>query len=222
MKRILRILTLLAYCLPFAFFVETCVGSDTKVAFNTEEMTHHRQEAITYEQQKRWRDSITAIEHNDSLRPQFNQAAPADSANIDTTQAVIHTSVISDSEKPSTLNKSLWWFYAAWQHIKSPTEQSLSGIGTIFAYKNIAGKLLIAGSFILSLILLLNLRIFNTKKRKITLFALNIGLLISFLVLSLLSSVSLLWGFWITLILLFVQLYQETMERPSDEQKIDA
>ena len=151
----------------------------------------------------------------------FMQASvsAADSAHKDSSSRTAASSAsVKEKNSNSMFTNAGWTMYQVWERIKRPTDSSLSGIGTIFDYKNPVGKLLIGLSFLISLIVLINPKRIRTKKWQETLLSVNILLLITYLVVSLLSSVSLRWGFWLLLILLFVQLYREVVNAGTLEE----
>lgn len=213
MKTFLRILTVLCYCLPFTFFVRTCIGPEMKPAYNKNEVEINKQAARSYEKQKHLQDSIAALSVTDSLQPRLSKASVQDTVHANAPVKTTPSQVAPEKQSKfkSTLNNTWWTIYSLWERIKMPTDTSLSGIGTIFNYKNVFGKILIGLSFILSLLLLFNVKFTRLHKREVILLASNILLLVIFLIVSLLTSVSLLWGFWLLLIVLFTQLYQEVM-----------
>lgn len=215
MKIFLRILTLVCYFLPFTFFVKTCVGPEMKLAYNKNEVVINKEAAITYEKQKHIQDSIVAQHMSDTSQDHLSQAPAKDTLKTDTAQKSASSNVPPEKQSKfkSKLNNFVWSLYSVWERVKMPTDNSLSGIGTIFSYKNIFGKILVGLSFIISLLLLFNTKYIKTGRRKTLLLASNISLLIIFLVVSLLSSVSLLWGFWLLLILEFIQLYRSVVLR---------
>lgn len=215
MKTILRILTLVCYFLPFTFFVKTCVGPEMKLAYNKNEVVINKEAAITYEKQKHIQDSIVAQHMSDTSQDHLSQAPVKDTLKTYTAQKSASSNVPPEKQSKfkSKLNNFAWSLYSVWERVKMPTDNSLSGIGTIFSYKNIFGKILVGLSFIISLLLLFNTKYIKTGRRKTLLLASNISLLIIFLVVSLLSSVSLLWGFWLLLILEFIQLYRSVVLR---------
>jgi hypothetical protein len=188
------------------------------VAYNQRQLTVDKEAAISFEERKHLQDSIAALSP-DTLAPIQAQVAAADSVQKDSSQATVSPASGKGSEPNSTLTNAFWTVYQLWEWIKMPTESSLSGIGTIFNYKNLAGKLLVGISFLISFVLLINPRCIRMKKRKEILFGSNILLLITYLVISLLSSVSLRWGFWLLLILLFVQLYREVVVTEKTEEE---
>jgi len=219
MKLTLRILTVLCYCLPFTFFVRTCVGPEMELAYNQRQLAVNREAAISFEERKRLQDSIAALSP-DTLAPMQAQVVAADSLQKDSSSRTAVSTASGKGDKTnSTLTNAVWTMYRLWEWVKMPTDSSLSGIGTIFNYKNLAGKLLVGFSFLISLVLLINPKRIRIKKRQTVLYMANIALLITYLVVSLFSSVSLRWGFWLLLILLFVQLYREVVvtEKTEDE-----
>ncbi len=213
MKTFLRILTLVCYFLPFTFFVKTCVGSEMKLAYNKNEVVVNKEAAFTYEKQKHIQDSIVSLHMSDTSQDHLSQAPAIDTLKTDTAQKSASSNVPPEKQNKfkSKLNNFAWSLYSVWERVKTPTDASLSGIGTICSYKNIFGKILIGLSFIISLLLLFNTKYIKVGKRKTILLASNILSLIIFLVVSLLSSVSLLWGFWLLLILEFIQLYRSVV-----------
>lgn len=218
MKLTLRILTLVCYCLPFTFFVKTCVGPDMKPAYNQQQLEVNQREAANFEKRRHLLDSIAAL-GSDTLAPMQASVSAADSVHKDSSSRTAASSAsVKEKNSNSMFTNAGWTMYQVWERIKRPTDSSLSGIGTIFDYKNPVGKLLIGLSFLISLIVLINSKRIRTKKWQETLLIVNIVLLITYLVVSLLSSVSLRWGFWLLLILLFAQLYREVVNAGTSEE----
>jgi hypothetical protein len=192
-----------------------------KLAYNKNEVAVNKEAALTYEKQKHLHDSIVAQHVSDTSQDHFSQAPAIDTLKTDTAQKSIPSNVPPEKQSKfkSKLNNFAWSLYSVWERVKMPTDSSLSGIGTIFSYKNIFGKILVGLSFIITLLLLFNTKYIKTGRRKTLLLASNILLLIIFLVVSLLSSVSLLWGFWLLLILLFFELYTEVVTKSDATQE---
>jgi hypothetical protein len=188
------------------------------VAYNQRQLAVDKAAAISFEERKHLQDSIAALSP-DTLAPTKVQVAVADSMQRDSSQTAVSLASGKGSEPNSTLTNAFWTVYQLWEWIKMPTESSLSGIGTIFNYKNLAGKLLVGLSFLISFVLLINPRSIRMKKRVEILLGTDILLLLAYLVVSLLSSVSLRWGFWLLLILLFVQLYKEVVVTEKTEEE---
>jgi hypothetical protein len=88
-----------------------------------------------------------------------------------------------------------------------PTASSLSGIGTVYFHKNILGKATMAISLGLSILTLILWPLFDRKRLGTTIIVSNISILGVFILDSVLTDVSVLFGTWTLLFLLIAQLF---------------
>jgi hypothetical protein len=93
------------------------------------------------------------------------------------------------------------------------TDTSLSGIGSIFYFKNMTGKIAIAISLLISLILFATFKFLKSYKKKIYLLSVAALSLAIFIVDSFISNVTLLWGIWTLLGLILLQVILEFKTR---------
>jgi hypothetical protein len=90
-----------------------------------------------------------------------------------------------------------------------PTDYSLSGIGCLLLYKNTMGKIAIGISIALSFLTLFFWLLINKRKLGIYFIIGNITMILVFIIDSFVSNVDLLYGVWVLLFLLTVQLLTE-------------
>jgi hypothetical protein len=197
MKSTLRLLTLLCYFLPFTFFVVTCNGLELRMAYNKQEAKENEAAAMQAE----------VVDTTAANTTQTNIAGLVDSS-----KAVTFATNIGDStqHEPAPNNKGELW-QEVLSKILAPTETSLSAVGSIFYYKNLTGQVLVAISFLLSL--MLTLRIPRNKAFTHYALVVNILCLIGFVIDSVVSDVSLRWGVWLLFALLSLQLGIESYDR---------
>lgn len=94
-----------------------------------------------------------------------------------------------------------------------PTDSSLSGIGAVFYYKNLTGKVVIALSLLISLMMLLLFRFLRSQRVKYWLQLINVVCVVVLIVDSIISDVTLLWGSGVLLFLLLFQFFVGRGER---------
>jgi hypothetical protein len=190
---------MICYFLPFTFFLATCNGLELKIAY-------HKKEA----------DKNILIE--DSL----SRAVMVDSTQIgsagfsDTTSAIVSADSIPaevlSKDTAADASKESFIHRIAIKAIR-PTDSSLSAIGSIYYYKNLTGKIVIALSLLISLILLLVYKYLRSQKIKQYLLLANILCVAVFIADSFISEVTLLVGSWILLFLLVFQFLVEQKGR---------
>jgi hypothetical protein len=189
-----------------------------KPAYNQQQLEVNEREAAKFTERQHLLDSIAAL-GSDTLAPMMASVSTSDSLQNNTASRTVASSAsVKENKTNSGFANAGWTMYRIWERIQMPTDSSLSGIGTIFNYKNPAGKLLIGFSLFISLIMLINPKRIRTQKRQEILYIVNIFSLITYLVVSLFSSVSLRWGFWLLLVLLFVQLYRKVVKNDTAEE----
>ena len=138
----IRLLTLLSYFLPFVFFLSTCTSELTsKAAYNKEEAILNEREKI----EKQSSDLNLLLDKN----------------NIDDLKLELRSKINSNystSDNISNLNLEMQY------RLIMPTDYSVSAIGSIWFHKNIVGKISIALSLTLSLIILLFYKFLDKRK----------------------------------------------------------
>jgi hypothetical protein len=195
MKFSVRLLTIICYFLPFIFFLATCNGLELKIAYNKQEADKNILQA----------DSLSTAVAVDST--QIGSASFSDTTSATVPADSIPAEVLSkdtagDASKESFIHR------IAIKAIR-PTDSSLSAIGSIYYYKNLTGKIVIALSLLISLILLLVYNYLRSQKVKQYLLLVNILCVAVFIADSFISDVTLLWGSWTLLFLLLIQFLVE-------------
>lgn len=208
MRFILRFLISLSYLLPFTFFVVTCDRDDVKFSFNREEAEKN----IALERKYNESRKLEKAEETGIL---------VDTVGTNTKDTLARKALgINDSsevkgkgERDNSLNRL---FDRIMTRVLCPTKTSLSGIGSIFYFKNPLGKMIISICLGFSIILLIPIKLFKRKGiRFYSYLSLSI-LLMVLLIESVLSDVSLLWGFWVSLALTASEAFVEyTLNRKS-------
>ena len=83
-----------------------------------------------------------------------------------------------------------------------PTNNSISGIGSILLFPVLSGQIILGISFVLSLFLIFAWRFLKRKKRRLFLTGLNTILIVTLIMIGLLTNdVEFLWGVWLLLAL---------------------
>lgn len=172
----LKILTLVCYFLPFTFFVATCNEKGLTFSYNKTEAQKNNEQT---EHLSETAEDATAIAAQ--LMPEA----------LDTTAAV------PAQPEPEKMSNKIA------RHILAPTDTSLSGIGTLLYFKNMTGSIAVAISMLISLLLLF-IRLSSRYRKPLLL--LNLLCLAIFVTDCLLSGVTFLWGTWLLIILLILQL----------------
>ncbi len=192
MGRILRIVTVLCYFLPFTFFLVTCNGGWTA--------SYNRKEA----------DKNLALEKAERVQDTtVGQASVADtSVKLVTSDTV--TRVIYQEQKNSKSKELLNWIL---DKIMTPAQNALSGISSVYMYKNKEGKVLIAVSILLSLTTLFLWRFLKRKRIALAILLTNLFCFVALIVDSFSSQVTLLWGAWTIFALLIIQLGLEIRKK---------
>lgn len=192
----IRLLTLLSYFLPFIFYLSTCTNnSEAKIAFN-------KKDAIKNERER----SINELAYVDSLITNVDtNATNINAALTDLKAGIKNTYNYSDNFENLDQSFESLLFY--------PTNYSLSALGTIALHENMLGKITVSISLIISFLTLFFW--FFIHKRKIGLYVIttNLVTLVIFIVDCLITNVSMLYGVWVLLFLLLVQLLTELKER---------
>lgn len=182
----LRILTLACYFLPFVFCFTTCVDGVGRTAYN-------RADAIANE-----KDKVIA-EKKDLLEATANLIADkitvSDSA-IETTSETIKLLQEGDD---------------AW--LLNPTLTSVSAIGFVFTYENALPRIVIALSAFFSLICFFVWPWLKRKGFSVYLLSGNLFLLIIFFLYCLFSNITVLYGVYVLIFLLLVQLLSAVLDK---------
>lgn len=196
MKPTLRLLTILCYFLPFTFFMTTCNKFELYEAYNKKDAEKNILRAQQADQSGN--DTTTA----DTTQKSGN-------AVVDTSHAAISAKTDSadtlKNNETATTNKDSFWEKVE-MVIIMPTSSSLSGIGSIMFYKNISGVIFISLSFLLSLLLLFPWKFLKRKNARWYLLLADFICVLAFITDSFISEVTVLFGSWILLVLIAIQL----------------
>lgn len=189
MKFTLRFATLICYFLPFTFFMTTCNnGFELRFSYNQAEADKN------------------------ILQEKGSSIAVADTTKTDTVAQIALKDTIKITS--DTLPKSPYYGDKILKKIIMPTDTSLSGIGSVFYFKNLTGQIVIAISLLISIILLIAFKFLKSKRTKRFLLLTSLLCITIFIIDSLISSVTLLWGSWTLLALLLLQVILELNEMP--------
>lgn len=189
MRFTFRLLTILCYFLPFTFFLSTCNnGLELRFSYNQKEADSN----LILEQQSKTSTVDTTLYNYDTSITTVQDTTQQTKLN-DTTQ------LVSEATNKDDFGDKLF------KKVVMPTDKSLSGIGSIFYYKNLTGKIAIAVSLLISLILFIAFRFIKLKTRLYLLLTAVFCLLI-FIIDSFISNVTLLFGTWSLLFLLVLQI----------------
>jgi len=186
----IRLLTLLSYFLPFVFFLSTCTSdSVSKNAYNKDDALKNE-----YEKSNNSIHGIYAI--IDSINPN-NSEIEFENLRSQINMVYLNSSnIIYLKEELKT-------------KIIFPTNYSLSGIGSILIYKNTIGKIAIGISITLSFLTLVFWLLINKRRLGIYFIIGNMMMILIFGIDSFVSNIDLLYGVWVLLFLLIVQLLTE-------------
>jgi hypothetical protein len=198
MRFTLRLVTIFCYFLPFTFFLSTCNNlTDIRFPYNQKEADSNLLNAQQFESPTY---NSTQIENDTTSLIQASIIAQKNSS--DTTQVIQASTDTTSSLSDKLIQKILF-----------PTKTSLSGIGSVFYFKNLTGKIAIALNLIISLILLAAFKILKSTKTKLYLLSAGVLCLVIFIIDSYISHVTLLYGIWILFTLLLLQLKNEITDR---------
>lgn len=188
----IRLLTVLAYFLPFTFFFTTCTDIlSSEDSFNTDQAIINEAKV---DLAKKERVNIFLDSMNDN--------------NVDSVKSVIKEFIRINysSEKREFITQDLV------TKIFFPNNNSLSGIGVIYYFKNTLGQILISISLVLSILALFLLRFLSRKNiLKYVLYA-NIVTIICFVINCIYNSIDIRFGTWTLLALLISQLLHEIQQ----------
>jgi hypothetical protein len=200
MKFTLRLVTLICYFLPFTFFLTTCNnGLELRISYNQAEADKN----LLLE-----KESVKVAVADTA---QYDQSISVDAAKTDTVTQTLLTDTVKTST--DTLQKLIVYGDRILRMILFPTDTSLSGIGSILYFKNLIGQIAISICLLISLILFVAFKFLKSKKEKLYLLLIAVLCLTIFIVDSFISSVTLLWGSWILLVLLVLQLIIEYKDK---------
>ena len=188
----LRLLTLSCYFLPFVFFLHTCDdGIFSKDAFNKDDAIQNETEKLDWK-----KNDFKATCTNENF----------EGTKIDTIiNSYAEFSIYSDNIINLKIDVT--------DKLILPTPYSISGIGVMLFYKNMVGKIMIGISLFLSFITFTFWFFIRKKKLGIYIISLNFLSILIFQVICLASQVEMLYGLWVLLFLLFVQLLTEIQSR---------
>lgn len=185
-KLFLRIITVISYFLPFTFFLITCNGSDTKIAYNTTEAAKNEwlkkqiSETPVVEDSSILKDSLLSELANDQIKDTAHK--------------------IASQKREPLFSERLEKFVIA------PTDSSLSGVGSSVYFKNVVGRIFITCSIFLSLITLIFWRWLKKKSFNLIIQVINICFVAAFVITCFVSEVDILFGTWLLMILLLTHI----------------
>ena len=196
MRFTFRLLTILCYFLPFTFFLSTCNnGLELRFSYNQKEADSN----LILEQSATSTSTVDTTLNDTSI-------ATVQADTIEQTKLNDTMQLVSDANNKDDVGDKLF------RKLMMPTEKSLSGIGSIFYYKNLTGKIVMAISLLVSLIFLFAFKFLKLKTRLYLLLT-GVLCLLTFIVDSFFSDVTLLFGTWLLLFLLVLQLIKEFNDR---------
>jgi len=201
MKFTLRLVTVICYFLPFTFFLTTCNNGELIYSYN-------RNEA----------DKNILLE-SESSKVAVADTARHDTLSVETINADSSSQIIpNETGKTSydTSQKSTDYGAMIIGKLLYPTDTSLSGIGSVIFSKNLIGQIAIAISLLISLVLFVAFKFLKSQRTKLYLLLVGVLCLTIFIVDSIVSSVTLLWGSWTLLIVLILQLILEFKDMTKD------
>lgn len=184
-KFTLRLVTTLCYFLPFTFFFVTCQGLSIEFAYNEKEAERNILLAQAFREESELGTLETQPDTTIALTKNKTPEATSDTGATMSMLEAFRNKVVHQAIRP--------------------TNRSLSGISAILLFKTMTGKILLATSFLLLLTSLLAYKFFKGRSVDLYFLLVNSVLLTVFMIHSFGMEVSLLWGFWMTLFLLFVQ-----------------
>lgn len=175
-KLVLRILTIICYGLPCVFWFVSCDSMEFKYAYNQRDA------------------DLLAMK----TQAKMEEAMGGDTANVEVKRMFAEMSEDSLVKRRANFDQIVY-------KIIRPVKNSISALGAIVYFKNVAGKVAMAASFFISLFLLIAFRFLKTKLVVKNLLIINLLFLNVFIVDSFFSDVALLWGMWVLFIIVFLQ-----------------
>lgn len=186
----IRLLTVCCYFLPFIFFLSTCTdGRTSKEAFN-------KTEAIQNEQ-----------ERTDNKLMRIDELVNESDSTSKENMAARLKELDNRSDHSANLEAEVAFFFLM------PTPYSLSGIGVIYHHKNMIGSILMGISLAISLITLFVWPLLKRKNWSLAPLEANLIVNIAFFVDCLATDVTMLYGFYVLVFLLLIQLITEMQAR---------
>lgn len=185
--------------MPFTFFVATCNGPvEIRFAYNQKEAAKNISEELHLT------EAATAPE--DTM--QYQSTIAGDSFTAGPIE-------IPKDQNLTKENTSISDDYSTqiFRKIMMPAENSLSGIGAVFYFRNLTGKIAVAISLLISLIMLIAFRFLKSPIAKRYLLFASILCTILFISDSFMTDVTLKSGAWCLLLLLLIQLVLEYKEK---------
>jgi hypothetical protein len=186
-RLLLRIIIVISYFLPFTFFLVTCNGNDVRIAYNKAEAV--KNELIQKQIQQEQAAAKDSLVSKDSLLSELENDQSRDTA----------LKTASPKNEPLFSEKFE-------KFVIAPTDSSLSGIGSAVYFKNTPGRFFISCSIFLSIVTFIFWRLLTRKKLHKLTQLLNIFCAVGFIITCFASDVAILFGTWILLALLVLQL----------------
>lgn len=200
MKFLLRIITIICYFAPFTFFLVTCNGAfEMRFSYNKLEADSNEQEA------NELLEVNEIIDSSGQKELKLNDTAITDR---------VEQSLIEEKKEAPTdsLQRSTDFWDKVIRGILMPTDRSLSGIGAVFYFKNMPGKISIALSLLISMVLLVGFKLIKSQSTQQYLLSVALICLTVFIINSLISQVTLKWGCWTLFGLLILQIMLEVKQ----------
>lgn len=189
MRFTFRLATVLGFFMPCVFFIASC---NDGISFN---IAYNPSEADSLALQEQRAIEVYTIDTNST------------SFSLTTDSSSFIAPVNSYAETKQSAKTS--FAEDLLRKILFPTQQSLSGIGVIFYYKNTIGKIAIFICLLISLILCIGYKWITSYRTTFIGLVLSCTCMTVFVIVSFFSHVSLLWGTWLILFLILAQLIIE-------------
>ncbi len=189
----LRILSVLSYFLPFTFYLATCASDPGRSeAYNKEDAIRNEKR----ENQKKLDDINASINQIDTIKAANNVPIIRQLTEKVNRYYYRTDNIVNLDEDIGT-------------EIYLPTRYSASAIGLIIIGKSLLGVITVVISIFLSLITLILWRVFTKRRIGIYVISANILTISIFIIDCYFSKITILYGAWVLLSLLFAQLLTE-------------
>lgn len=175
----------------------TCNDFELHIAYNQQEL-----DSIAKIPSTATKDTLINEISTDSSVAYNNDSLPK--------QALADTSIARNEAVDSVTKES--WLERLERKLLFPTETAASGFGAVIVFKNFVGKAAMAICILASLVLLVLYRWLKKPKVKMILLLIGIFSLLVFIVDSLISHVTILFGVWVLLALHAIQYWIERKE----------
>lgn len=190
----IRFLTLTCYFLPFVFYFSTCVDGISKSAFNKEDAIKHEKEKVLVEKKNIFQTAANEV---------IDHLTFKDTATAFTSETMLILENLGDN----------WYLY--------PTFTSMSAIGAAFVLENTFAQIVISLSALLSVITFLLWRFLNRKGIGVYIIGANLFFVLAFSVTCFIIEATLLYGAYMLLFLLLIQLLTEIQKRKTINSNLE-